>query len=474
MIILVLTHISFTGVSMTQRKFFLPYLKQFRFGIVWTLIDSIGSQGLVILYHLFYRSYAGASEHGAMGCLLSLVYLCIALTNIGLDKSLAPFLETFSASRKRLHLFTLIFLLPQGIFLTILSALCFTYFPSLQKMIPLLTSLTPYLSQSLMGYIILTFIFESLRKTLRTFLQLSFYFRFAALVELLGIGLNLAGIIVLYKQSTLTLHASWQILAVTSLIQLILLCLGMIWLYLSLSKEEPDTLSTYALFTRVTKTRIFSWGLQSLNQLYSGNFLVPVCALQFGIASASLMKVITSISYWITLLAKKVFGITSNALLARIKSRSPETQTQAFHFLTEVFNQALYGVLIFLMINGKKIVLHQFDGAPTVTWSLLYFMLILTFFESFFILYERWYILEEDAQTYLGFNLASIGLLYFVVKTLHSPLAILSAIICIRVITFILLSLFSFYRWKIRPSLKPHLKTIIGAVMISGICYILL
>lgn len=455
---------------MTQRMFSLPYFKQFRFGLVWTLIDSIGSQGLVILYHLFYRTYAGSSQHGAMGCLLSLVYLCVALTNIGLDKTLAPFLETFSASRSRLRLFSYIFLFPQAVFIGLVSTLVYSYFPTAQIILPLLASVTT----QLITYILLTFISESLRKTLRTFLQLSFYFRFAALVELLGISLNFAGIILLYNKGQLSLLASWQVLAGTSLVQLVLLCIGMLYVYLALPTEEPHDINVGELFLRVSKTRIFSWALQSLNQLYSGNFLVPICALQFGIASASLMKIITSISYWITLIAKRVFGVTSNALLAHLKSRSPETQIQAFHFLTEVFNQALYGVLIFLIVNGRKIALHQFDSTQGITWSLLYFMLILTFIESFFILYERWYILEEDAQTYLLFNVASIGLLYFVVNALHSPVAILSAIICIRVITFILLSLFSFYRWKIWPSFRPHIKTIMGALIISGICYVLL
>ena len=455
---------------MTQQKFSFPFMKQFRFGIIWTLIDAIGSQGIVILYHIVYRTYAGHVQHGAMGCLLSLVYLCVALTNIGLDKTLAPFLETFTASRSRLRLFSYTLLIPQAVFLATLCTLTYLFLPTFAHILPLLTSV----SMPLLTYLLLTFISESLRKTLRTFLQLSFNFRFAAFVELLGISLNLAGIIYLHNVNALTLVRSWQILAATSLLQLLILSGGMLYVYFTLSTEKPEPLNTKDLFIRINKTRLFTWALQSLNQLYSGNFLVPICALQFGIASASLMKIITSISYWIKLIAKKVFGITSNALLAHLKSRSQETQIQAFHFLTEVFNQALFGVLIFLIINGQKIAQYQFDSTKGVSWSLLYFMLILTFIESFFVLYERWYILEEDAFIYLLFNVASIGVLYLIVGMLPSPIAILSAIICIRVTTFILLSLFSFYRWKIWPSFVPHVKTIVGELTVSGICYVLL
>ena len=157
------------------------------------------------------------------------------------------------------------------------------------------------------------------------------------------------------------------------------------------------------------KTRLSVWALNCLHQLFSGNFLVPVCAQRFGIEQASLLKVLTSISYWITLIAQKVFGISSNALLAHLKSHSAETQQKAFSYLSFYFNQALYALFIFLSINGKKIALMQVTSGTFVTWSLLYFLLILSFFESFFILYEKWYIFEEQAHYYLLMNALSFG-----------------------------------------------------------------
>ncbi len=463
-----------------QKQYKLPHLRDYKHGIVWTLIDSLGSQGIVILYHLFFRTVAGASLHGVMGCLLSSVYLLIALTNLGLDKTLAPFLETFSSSQKNFKQFLLTLFVPQVILIIFLGTLvgCLVGFMGyssydLTKELPLIKGLVPYLTTTVVTYLVLTFIFESFRKTLRTFLQLSFYFELTTIVELFGISANLLAIVFLYNQGNLTLLTSWQALAYTSLAQLLLLAGGMVHLYTKLSTEEK-AVSLRELLTRFTKTRLFSWALQCLNQLYSGNFLVPICALQFGIESASLMKVITSISYWITLIAKRVFGITSNALLAHVKSRSKETQTQAFHYLSDVFNQGLLSVLIFLLINGRKLGSILYEAPAQITWSLLYFMLLLTFFESFFVLYEKWYILEEDAHTYLGFNLLSVGLVYFVARTLPSPVSILVAIISTRVLTFGVLMVFSFYRWQIWPSFKPHWKTLVGALVVSGICYVLL
>ncbi len=186
------------------------------------------------------------------------------------------------------------------------------------------------------------------------------------------------------------------------------------------------------------------------------------------------MKVITSISYWITLIAKKVFGVTSNALLAHVKSRSQETQTHAFHYLSDIFNQGIFCVVIFLLINGRKLATILYQAPASITWSLLYFMLLLTFFESFFVLYEKWYILEEDAHTYFGINLLSVGLAYSIVRWLPSPVSIIVAVISVRMLTFAALMIISLYRWSIWPSFKIHWRTLLGALVASGICYRLL
>ena len=470
MIILVLTYNFFTGND-HMLKNISSYLRYYKHGIVWMLTDSLISQGLVLVYHLFFRTAAGPSLHGTMSCLLSSLYLLTTLTNFGLDKTLAPFLETFNASKKNFKHFVLTLIIPQS--LLIISCALFFYngLHLLKESVPLLKELAPYLTPSVLIYIALTFIFESLRKTFRTFLQLSFYFELTTIIELFGIAGNLLGVYLLYHFNNLSLLSSWQTLTYISAAQLIALSLGMLQVYSKLPDGLVSPLSS--MLIRFTKTRIFSWALQCLNQLYSGNFLVPICALQFGIESASLMHIITSISYWITLIANKVFGITSNSLLAHVKAQSAETQADAFHYLSAVFNQGLLSVLLFLLLNGKKIATHLYQAPPTVTWSLGYFMLLLTFFESFFVLYEKWYILEEDAHTYLGFNLVSVGLVYFIARTLPSPVSIISAIISIRLLTFIALMIFSFYRWKIWPSFKPHWQTILISLILSSIFNIL-
>lgn len=457
----------------------LPYIEQFKHGLAWNLIDSIGSQGLVIMYHFFFRYFFGLTVHGIMGCILSTFYLAVIVCNMGLDLTFAPFLELFTRTHRTMRslLFTLI--IPQLLIVMGTSGLLYVLYLYVPYVLPLFTSIEAYLTPSLIKLICITFICESMRKTFRYFLKLCFYAQFTAWAELIGM---MASVLFIISQRNIAhafiLERSWVGLCVLSATQLLILTIGIVHMYLQLRShnDAQDTthIDTHGLFSRIIKTRLFTWANQCLHQLFSGNFLVPICALKFGLEQASLMKVITSIAAWITLIAQKGFGISGNALLAHLKSSSLKTQQAAFSYLTFLLNQALYFLLIFLLINGKKIVLLQVTPTAAITWSLLYLMLILSFFESFFILYEKWYILEEQAHYYFFFNGLSFALLYSILHYLHSPHAILLMIITLRVATFIIITLLSFYQWHILPSLKPRLETIIASCIVAAGCYLFL
>ena len=450
----------------------IPYVRQYLSGLLWTLVDSVGSQTLVIAYHFFLRAYTGLEIHGAIGCLYSLLYLSTALANVGLDKSLAPFLELFTSSKKAF----LIFLWTLGIqlfFIGTVSTLFVLNAKYLTEHVPVLKSLTVHLSPLVLSTVAVAFFFENFRKTVRTFLQLSFYFRATAFIELFGICGSLCALPFLFYYGSLTVETVFIVHALLCVAQTVFLCGVLFSFYQSLQNSVSESRVTLQLVTRMVKTRFNAWILHCLSQLYSGNFLVPLCVLKFGVSSASLLKVMTSIAYWIALLSKNVFGTTSNAVLAHLKSRSAQTQQEAFHYLSLVANQALYCLIIFLLINGQKILLAQVTDESPISWSLLYFMLLINFFEGFFVLYEKWYILEEDAFIYVLLNAVSLGVLYLIIPALLTAPAILAMILSIRIVTFLAILIVSFYRWKIWPPLKPQPLPIISAILVSGMYYLL-
>ena len=348
------------------------------------------------------------------------------------------------------------------------TALIYYAFPLLTHYLPLLHTFTG--APFTLALVSLGFVSESIRRTCKYFLQLMFYTRLTAFTDLIGMATNLSLLVAAAFSGYLSITYCWAVITGISLIQLFVFILAFARIYKTL---PSDAITQRVDLPRMYKTRLSVWALHCLNQLFSGNFLVPVCAQRFGIEQASLLKVLTSISYWITLITQKVFGISSNALLAHLKSHSAETQRNAFSYLSFYFNQALYALLIFLSINGKKLALMQVTSGAFVTWSLLYLLLILSFFESFFVLYEKWYIFEEQAHYYLLMNAISFGLLYALLPQILSPVSILLTVIILRSITLLAITIVSFYRWNIWPSYAPDVRTVAGALILSVLFYTL-
>lgn len=450
----------------------LPHLKDFKQGLFWNLFDSVGTQGLLILYHILFRNFFGTELHGRVGCTLSIFYLGIIVLNVGLDYSIAPFLEYFIKSKERFVSFIMWLIVPQLFFLSVCSLIFYLFFPQLKSIISILKTFgSP--TNTLLLTMGLTFISESLKRTAKYFLQLTFYTPLTACVEVFGMIAYILFIFLSALRGTpITLEFTWQALGVCSLLQLTILTVGIFVFYRTLNNKDHNESPWHDLQKRIVKTRVFAWSNQCINQLFSGNFLVPICALHFGLEQASLMKVLTSISYWITYIANKVLGVTGNALLAHVKTRSLETQQKAFEYISFLLTQALYSLLIFLLINGRKIALLQIAHTANIQWSLLYFMLIISFFESFFIIYEKWYILEEKASIFFFFNLVSFAALYILYPYTQSTIAMLVLIIALRLLTFYILTLFSFYRWRIWPWLKPDLRAILLSFALSIIFFV--
>lgn len=446
----------------------LPHLADFKQGLFWNLFDSVGTQGLLILYHILFRNFFGTELHGKVGCSLSIFYLSIVVFNLGLDYSLAPFLEQFTKSKRSFALFITRLILPQLCFLILSAVVFFLFFDQLQNLFPLFTVLGTRASQPFLFSLSTIFVLESMKKTTKYFLQLNFYTPLTACVEVFGMLFYMLSILTRpHFGRPVTLEYTWQALCLLSLIQLLILSCAVLVFYTTLTPSHADSSDTRSFARRIVKTRFFSWSNQCLNQLFSGNFLVPLCALHFGLEQASLMKVITSISYWITYIANKVFGVTGNALLAHVKNRSLEVQQKAFEYISFLLIQALYFLIIFLTINGKKIALLQTRSSGHIEWSLLYFMLIISFFESLFIIYEKWYILEERVGTFFLFNLVSFGLLYALYPHTTSTITMLTLIIVLRLVTFLIMTLVSFYRWRIWPPLLPDVRALAGSLILS-------
>lgn len=119
----------------------LPYLKDFQHGLFWNLFDSMGTQGLLILYHILFRNFFGTELHGKVGCVLSAFYLTVIVLNLGLDNSLAPFLEYYTKSKHHFRMFLSRLIVPQFLFLSCCAIAFFFFLPTVTADLPFTSNL---------------------------------------------------------------------------------------------------------------------------------------------------------------------------------------------------------------------------------------------------------------------------------------------------------------------------------------------
>jgi hypothetical protein len=462
----------------------ITYLKKFNRSIYWNLLDSAGSQVLLIIHHVFLRLYAGPELHGAFGAMLSLFYLVLIIINFGLDYSLAPFFKAFTKNKKSAQLMFFNYLIPQVILLVICSLIFYNFHPALFSLFSSTIAIKSHITKHIAQVISITFISESIRKTIKLLLQLSFKNKVTACVEFFGMLAHLVTIwLAFFIGFPISLNLCWSVLLIQSIVQVTILSIAALNKYLSLSSCSNNfDDDSNNLHLRFWKSRLFTFTNQILGQLFSGNFLVPLCAFYLGLEQASFLKVITSITYWITLVAQKVFGVSSSAILANAKNTNTQEQKSLFLYLSYYFHQALCSLVIFLLINGKKIVLlHNLNISPSfLSWSTLYLMLLISFSESFFTIYEKWYIIKEKIAYLFAFNFLSFSALYLILNqtsicyTNLSQISFFILIISVRMSMLLVLTLFSYHQWQIWPSFKINAKILISSLLLSLLFYFLI
>ncbi|MFC1843123.1 hypothetical protein ACFLYU_05700 [Candidatus Dependentiae bacterium] len=207
------------------------------------------------------------------------------------------------------------------------------------------------------------------------------------------------------------------------------------------------------------KIRTINFINQFTHNMFSSNFLVPFFAVQFGLAQAGLFKLLSHITYTITMLMRKIFGWSCDAILSHTKNLAITCKQTIFHAITQKINTILIALVIFLSINLTKLIKYTNTPASALNWPLIYFFLAITLIENLFISYEKFYIVQERNSILLVTNVLSITTLStIIIYAAFLPQAmLLLLIVATRATCFGLLALISFYKWRIRPQtrIKP-------------------
>lgn len=440
--------------------------KKFQRGFRWTLAGSIIYETLKSSHCLLLTRFLVTEDYGAMGSLFSLIYLVTYIADLGATNSIPPFLNVFTQSRATFKSFILKYsLLPHTPLLAV-CAIGATIFA---------TSKLTYLP-----YVIIIpalIILETIRSFLRVLLHTTFQAKRAVVVELTILILYLISIWgpFLLTGHPITLNHIFIPHLIDSIITVICFSFLIAKFYQTLpiddSKKLPENLAS-----RLLSTRLFNYLLRVSRNMFTSNFLTPLFAIKFGLASAGIFYLASTLANAIQAMVKSVIGYSGNALLASIKNSSHAVKKEAFDILCQKLTKLAAPFIIFIAINHQAIIkLSSAHTASSHTLSLCLLFLIISFSEFFFILYEQFYIIEEAANKLFFFKLLELTIFYSLItsEVITSPVTTLIGLIAIRLVSFTIIASNAYYYWKIRPRFKPNIYYIIFwigfSVMVSFI-----
>lgn len=418
-------------------------------------LESLIYHGILLGHQAALLHVVDYTLYGLIGTLFSVVYLAVSITNFGLDASLGAFFKKISTSKNDLRKTIAIQLIPQ-----IIGFIFFTYAAiNLAQFIPTHWQRILNCPRDIIVICTALIFFESLRKIARTVLQLGFMQRKTTLIEIGSIiGYTAAVWTTYFIVGHMNLYVVFMPMLAMSILSTSILYYQTFRWHLQLP-ENPHASWAISLDENIGffKTRFFTFANHLSQTFFSSNTLVPLFALQFGLHHAGVFKFISTVAYSLTAVMHKIFGHTSDVLLSHAKDMSLEVRRSLFHDITNRLHQVLYGLIIFLAINIKKLVFIKGLDSHEVSWILVYLFFIINITENFLITYERFYITEEKSNYLFMMNGASLLGAYLILQATHfnSPLLTLLCVAVFRGAAFLCISAWSFYHWQIKPNWQP-------------------
>ena len=442
-------------------------LKQkFTSGIGWNTLEALFFYISLIIHQFILFRITGAKFYGVVGILFALSYFLEAILDSGFLSSTAPLFVWLKASKtncKKWICFILVpqillyFLIPAGIFL--LQEAIFSRWAH--------TTIVQIFIQHkhLLLLFATTLASDGIRKTLNGVMQIAFLNRMSALIEMACV---ITYMVLVWGQyflnGSFTIYSVFGPLLFSTSLGVFLMIFGLRSWYKKL--PEKSSISTKLPVKQIFKNRMFNFAHELSTQLFSNSFLVPFFALHIGIEQAGIFQLISSIEHYLRSIIKRIFALTSNALLSHAKTMSLACKQKMFTLATGKLYPVLYGIFFFMMINITRLIPMGQTPIEFVSWPLIYFFFFIMFLHNFFVVYERFYVVEERVQYLFYSNIVVLLILgLFIYFSFSIPTAITYSALAILRITYYAIMMFTAYRiWNIKAQWK--VKKIALAIMI--------
>jgi len=441
--------------------------KKFSTNFRWNLIGSSFYEILKIAHQIFLLKILETSSYGLMGSIFSIIYLTVYLSEFGLGSTLPPFLNIFIQSKQNFkNIFLKKYFLPQ--LLIIFSAATLTTYLYSKSFLNNLHA--PFLL--LIPSVILS---ESIRIFFRRFLHTVFESKKAIISEmiLMPIYLLLVWIPYLFLNFKMTLNLVFLPYLIDSTFGTIFFIILINRFYRSLPEIPQTTIQN--LWKRIIKARFFNYSASASKEFFKGNFLTPFFAYQFGLKDAGIFNLANHIAESIKAIMKATIIFSGNALLSQIKTSCLSAKQRAFKLLCKKLNIVIYPLAIFITMNYKLLFKTSEATISQSTASMALLFLFISFMEYFFVIYDQFYIIEEQSFKLFLFKLLELTLYYIfiITHTFSSPFLTLLAIVVVRLISFAIISTNAYFLWKIKPNFSIPYKYLIAYTIFSLIFYLI-
>jgi hypothetical protein len=449
----------------------IPFSKNFRHTFTWVTLESLTYYGLLSLHQVVLFRYTSRELYGVIGTTYALSYMCVYFLLAGFDKALAPFFARYTKNKQTVCSLILYQALPTYAIALSLLSLLYLAKPYLAPKFHYLDFISNGLFILLMGKILI----EMTRKGFKAFLNLTYQSHLAAMAEIIAMLIYIVLVWSLFLiTGSITLARIFIPLVIAILISILIMAWGVSGWYRQLpATGENINRATHLQFA---KNRLFTMGFHMNRLFFTGEFLIPFFSYKFGLPTAGILTLANKIVSTFTIIVRRVFETASNVMLANIQELAQDVRVTMFSFITNWINQVLYALVIFFAINHQRLFVSSNNAYSELgIANLAYAYLFLSLTDSLFIAYEQFYITQERAHYLLGVNLLS--LFAFITAsftfTSLSPIQTIILLASIRLFACISLGIYSYARWRIKPSLQVRPLPLIGATAISILFFLL-
>jgi hypothetical protein len=425
----------------------------------WVMLGSICFEVLKLAHQCLLLYSIPLPVYGLMGSIFSLIFLTIKLSRIGDDQSFAPFIQEAKHSKDIFRTLIVHFIFLQ-IPILLLTGAGACYF--------LLSKFYRVDIASPHALLVLTLIVsEGCRTIMRPLLHNIFLGKKTIFIELLAMLLFLGGVWGPYLLGMpLTLNLIFYSYLLDSLFTLLIFSKLVFDFYKSIPDKEK--VKNKGLIQRIWKSRFFNYSMSITKNLFTGNFIVTLFSLNFGLQQAGVLKFASYVSDAIRGVIHTAIGYSGGTLLAHHKVASFEEKKRIFSHVFRMLNTIIYTALLPLILWYTRFESYASLYTPYVFLPFIFALIFISLLEHLFIIYESFYIIEERGGVLLSIKILEALLVYGAISfgLLFSPFVTITNLIVVRIVTFLLTALYAYKEWGVKPTLKTNKTFIVLFIVI--------